>query len=806
MMHDIHVALRSLLRVKAFSAAAVSTLAVGMCGTIVMFTLIEGILLRPLPVRDQERLIIAWKEVRTAGSAEYPFGDREIESVARASRLIERAAGLGRNGVGRSVVSDAAVSDYANVATVTGAFFEVLGVQPVLGRALVPTDDKEGVEHVVVLSSGFWRRRYGASHEVIGRRLTLDDQPFTVVGVMPGDLDVPRDVEIWRTTHSFASTGPFGDAARREVNLIARLRPGVTIQQAASEIVSLSEQLEADLPATAERGLVPVVRPFSDIVLGQIRTPLLALFAAVALVLLIASANVANLLVMRGESRRAELAVQVALGASPGRIARQLLAESLILTVVGGLIGCLAAWWSLQALVAFIPGGLPRVESVHPDITVVLFSAAVILLTALLTGLAPARASLRADVVAPLRAGGRGATGRRSPWGRALVVAQVGLAVAVVAAAGLLVRSVLKLQAVDLGLPADRLGLVDLHIPPAKYAQRSSYATFLDQAIAALQSGSVIAAATPVNLSPFTGYGWDLPRWSAEGQNEQQGMANPSLDIESIHSNYFATMQVTIIRGRAFTEGDRERAMPVAIVSDDVAERTWPRQNPLGKRLKMGGIESREPWLTVVGVAVRTRYRTVLTPRPTLYLPAAQFQMTATMLVVRTNASLEAVASFARERIRSIDAEVQVMRVARFDDMLARPLAGPRFTSFLLSVFAAAALFLSTIGLYAVMSAFVRQREREIAVRLALGATIREVRRFVLAEALRLAGLGVAIGLAGAIAATRVLRGILFEVHPLDPSTLMAAILLLLCASALASYLPLRRATRLDPIVALRAP
>jgi putative ABC transport system permease protein len=806
MIHDMRIALRSLWRVKAFSVAAALTLAIGVCGTTVLFALIEGVLLRPLPVREQDRLIIAWKEVRTSGSAQYPFGDREIESVAKASQLIERAGGLTRNGAGRIVMSDRDVSDYANVAEVTGDFFDVLGVKPVIGRTLLATDDKDGAEDVVVLSSGLWRRRYGASPDIVGRRVTLDDQPFTIAGVMPADLDVPSGVDVWRTTHSVAATGPFGDAVRREVNLIARLRQGVTVEQARQEITVLSERLELERPPTASHGLVPVVRPFADVVVGHVRTPLLALFVAVSLVLLIASANVANLLLVRGEARRAEIALYAALGAGPGRIARQLLAESLILAVAGGLVGFVIAWWSLHSVVALVPGGLPRAESVRLDRTVAWFATGVILLAALLVSLVPARTSMRADVMSPLRGGGPSVAGSSSHRGRrTLTIAQVALAVAVVAAAGLLVRSVLKLQSVDLGFPVHRLALLELHIPPAKYVQRQWQTQFLDQAVAALQSGSVVAAATPINPSPFTGQGWDLPRWTADGQDELQGTANPSLDIESIHPNYFTTVQVPIVRGRAFAEADREGSMSVAIVSEDVADRTWPGANAIGQRLKMGGIGSREPWLTVVGVAARTRYRTVLAPRPTLYLPAAQFQMTAMKIAVRSDASLDVLAAFARERIQRIDPDVRVMSVASFDEMLARPLAEPRFTSFLLTVFAAAALLLSTIGLYAVLSAFVRQREREIALRLALGATVRGVRRFVLTEALRLCGLGVTIGLVGTVAATRVLRGILFDVHPLDPSTLMTAVVLLLGASALASYLPLRRATRLDPVVLLRS-
>jgi predicted permease len=803
---DFRFACRGLWRAKAFTGAAVLTLVLGVAGTTVMFALIQGVLLRPLPMHEQDRLIVAWKEVRTSGSARYPFGNTEIESIAEASQLLEKAAGVTRNGAWRSVVTDNGVSSYANVGLVTGGFFDVLGVQPILGRTLTLADEKEGAENVIVVSSGFWQRRYGGSREVLGRRLTVDEQSFTIVGVMPPDLDYPTGVEVWRTTSSVPTSGPFGDSARREVNLIARLRPGVTIEQASSEITALSQRLEADAPAGAVRGLVPVVRPFLDVVVGDVRAAMLALFAAVGLVLLIASANVANLLLMRGESRRAELAVRAALGAGRGRLVRHVLAESIILSVLAGAVGFAGTWWSLQALVTLLPDGLPRLESVRIDGMVVLFSIAVVFVTALLAGLGPGLLSMPADLVSQLRTGGRGVTGSAATHGRrTLVIAQVALAVTIVAAAGLLIRSVLRLQSVDLGLPADRLVMLDLHVPQAQYVERRQHAQLLGEMIAQLEAVSAISAVTPVNVSPFSGQGWDVPRFTAEGQSDEEADSNPSLNLESVHPNYFETFEIPLLRGRTFTAADREGTLDVAIVSEDVAARTWPGENAVGKRLKMGHPSSQNPWYTVVGVAALTRYREVASRRPTLYLPAAQFQMTATMLVLRTTASIDLVASLARERVGTVDPDVRVMRVAPFLDMLDRPLARPRFNAFLLGVFGTVAVLLSAVGLYAVMAAYVRHRHQEIAVRLALGATASGVRRLVLAEAMRLAGLGAVLGLAGAMVSTRLLRGMLYEVDPLDPFAIAGAALLLIGVSAVASYLPARRATRIDATAMLRS-
>ena len=805
LQQDLRYACRLLWHAKAFTGAAVLTLALGIAGTTVMFALIQGVLLRPLPVNDQDRLIVSWREASTGGSARYPFGDAEIKAVAEASQLLVSAAGVTRNGVERTVLTEKGQSSYANVALVTGGFFDVLGVDPLLGRTLSVDDEPDGAESVVVISSGLWRRQYGGVRDAIGRRVTLGESSFTIVGVMPPDLDYPTGAEIWRPTSSVPTTGPFGNAARREVNLIARLRSGVSVEQATSEISSLSQRLDEGAAANAMRGLVPVVRPFADVVVGDIRVTMLALFGAVGLVLLIASANVANLLLLRGQARKSEMALRSALGAGRARILLQVFAEGLVLSMLAGIVGFVVAWSSLQSLVALVPNGLPRVESIRIDQSVVLFALVVSFVTALLAGATPALLALRTDLAYPLRSGAPSiAAGTSAAGRRTLVVAQVALAVTVLAAAGVVIRSVLKLQTVELGMPADRLMLLDLHLPRG-YDERQQRGQFLEEAISQLEAVPTIAAATPVNVPPFSGQGWDLPQFTAEGQGYDQSTANPSLNLESIHPNYFETFQVPILSGRAFTIADRAGALEVAIVSADLAAQVWPQVDPIGKRMKLGPIDSRFRWYTIVGVAGQTRYRTVLGPRPTLYLPAAQFQMTATMLAVRSTARLELLTSLASDRFRAIDPDVRLMRVMPFADLLARPLARPRFNAFLLGVFGFTALLLSTTGLYAVLAASVRQRAREIAIRMALGATATTVRRMVAAEASRLAAVGVFIGMGSAAVATRSLRGILFEVEPLDPLSIISAVGLLLGATALAAFVPVRRATGADIVTVLRS-
>jgi predicted permease len=805
--HDLRLAWRGLLRAKGFTGAAVLTLAVGSAGTTAMFALIQGVLLRPLPVRQQDRLVVAWKDLGSTGAAHWPFRAPQIDVISRESRVLESVAGISYYDPSPFATVENGLASSITGAAVAGDFFRVIGVPPTLGRVLNRADNVMGAESVLVITHGLWQRRYGGSRDVIGRRLMVSERPFTIVGVMPPDVECPHGVEAWMTVAASASTvtnPAFREGVLRDVDLLARLRPGATIEQARSELLGLTTRMEADAPPDAVRGWTPVVRSYEDVVVGSARPALLVLFGAVGLVLLIASANVANLLLLRGEARRPELAVRAALGAGPGRLARQLLAESLLVALAAGGVGLGITWWTLRALVALVPDGLPRAASVRIDAGVVLFTLAVAFLTAALAGLAPALSLARADLVAYLRSGGRGATGRSMRHGRrALVVAQVALAVTVVAAAGLLTRSLLRLQTVEMGLAADRLVFVRLALPKAKYADAGRHLQFLKDVVAQLEAAPFIGGATPVNTPPFAGTGgWDAPEFTVEGQSA--AVTNPSLNLESVHPNYFETFEVALVRGRAFTEADRQGAPYVAVVSEDVAARTWPGEDPIGKRIKLGNLAFADPWRTVVGVARPTRYRELARLRPTLYLPAEQFIAAAEMLVLRTASPLVLVGGLVRDRVRAVDPEVQVTQVAPFRELLQGPLARPRFNAFLIGVFGMAALLLAAIGLYAVMAAYVRQRYTEIGVRVALGATASDVRGLVLGEGLRLAGLGTAMGLVGALVATRLLRGLLFGVHPLDPASLLAAALLLVGVSVLASYLPARRAARVDPITLLR--
>ncbi len=789
------------------------TLAIGMAGATVMFTLVRGILLRPLPVPDEDRLVASWRVPPTGLATHIPYRASDIESLDRESRSFAAVSGVGYNGAFDQTWEDGGRILSARTAVVMGGFFHVAAVAPVLGRALAGDDDRRGGPKSVVLTHAAWQRLFGGSPDVVGRVLVSRSHAFTIVGVMPADFEYPRGVEFWTTRSALADADTnraYQLGLMRDVELLARLRPGVTLEQASSELVSMMTRLDAEAPPGDAGGFSnfrPVVRRYKDVVVGDIDRALVVLFAAVGLILAIAGANVANLLLMRGETRRSELAVRAALGASRGRLVAELIAESLVVALLAAATGLVLSHWSLQTVTTLVPDGLPRLAAIRTDATVVVFATVVAFVAAMLAGLAPALAASRIDLVRQLRAGGRGATGAASARGRRLLVAaQVALAVTVVASAGLLGRSLQRLQTADMGLASDRIVFAELEVPRDRYADQVRRGQFLDAVTTRIGAATGIDSVTPLNVQPFAGAtGWDVPRFTAEGQTADQVALNPALNFEAVYVPYFPTLGVAIVRGRAFTDADRDGSSRVAIVSDAVAAATWPGQDPIGKRLRFGGVASKNEWLTVVGVAGTTRYRELATPRPTLYIPAKQFMDSARMLAIRTAAPPELVAGVVREAVQAADPAVRVTRIAPYSEYLRVPLAWPRFNTLLLVVFAGAALLLSAIGLYGVMAASVRQRHGEIGVRLAIGATPADVRRLVLGEGLRLSLIGAIAGLALAFAATRVLRGLLFETEPLEPATLLAAAAILVGAALLASYMPARRATRIDPVEALRA-
>jgi putative ABC transport system permease protein len=807
---DIRYAVRTLTRSPGFTAAAVLILAIGLTGTIAMFTLVNGVLLSPLPVRAEEQLVVGWRGLLDAGARRWPFSVADLDLLRRESRLLSGVAGVGYNDPWPMLVEDGAESTVVRAARVTGDFFNVLGVDPLVGRSLGIEDDREGAENVLVLTRQLWQTRFGGRPEVVGRRLIVGGLPFTIVGVMPGDVEHPRHVEAWMTVSGMQSTTSSRmarQAMSTELDMVARLRSGVTAAQAGDELRTLAAALDALGPAGAGgRGFVPQLQAYREFVIGDVRTALQILFAAVGLVLSIACANASSLFLVRGDARRTEFAVRAALGAGRGRILRQLLIEGVLLTALAGVLAVGASLVLVPAALAWVPDGLPRVEAVQIDRAVVAFSIGLAGIVAILATALPGMASARQEIVEELRGSGRASEPRgRLAWRRVMVAGQVALAVVALAGVGLVIGTLANLRTEARQLATDQLVMAPLVIPQAKYVDRAKWRELVTALTEAVQADGRVAAATPVNATPFTGTGWDVPIMTAEGQSDAEAKANPPLNLEEIHPGYFRTFEVPVIRGRAFTADDRADTPRVAIVSADVAARVWPGENPIGKRVKWGTPTSSAEWLTVVGISAPTRYRDLRTAWPTLYVPALQMLGGADQIAVRTSMPVGQVAELVSARLRLLDPDVQLMPPQPFAALLDEPLSRPRFYSALMTAFGLVGVVLAAIGLYGVIAASVRLRRREIGIRMALGAEARDVRRIVLVDGGWLVGTGVVCGLAASLLVTRTMRGLLYGVHPLDPTALMGAVAGIVVVSAVALAVPLRAAIRVDPADVLRA-
>ena len=805
--HDLRLAWRHLRIGRGGAVAAVIALTLGIAASTAMFALVDGVLLRPLPVRDQASLAVVWRQPRGTNSSHVPFTAASIDALNRNSNTLDGAAGVGWLGAGPIVAEERGEATSLRVAPVTGRFFDVLGAAPALGRTLSRRDDLSGAPRTLVISHGTWQRRYGGAVNVIGRGLVIGQQPFVIVGVMPPGLDFPRGTEAWVTVAALASIAAndtFKEAVTHELDAIVRFRAGVTAVQADEELRTLLPRI-APASLTLPGELRPVFRRFDDAVVGEARPTILALFGAMALVLLIASTNVATLLLMRGEARVPELAMRAALGASRGRLAWQLMFESVLLGAASGVVAAPVSAILLSVGLSWAPPGLPRLDAVAIDDRVLIFCGLVALITGVAAALVPTFTIVRGQLATRVAAHGRTTADTAARTGRrVLVTAQLALAVTVVATSALLARSLLQLQAVDTGLDVDHLVVASLAVPQATSSDRARLLRLLNDLVARLEASAPVVAATPINVRPFSGVGWSVPAFVAEGQDPTRASANPPLDLETVHPGYFATLGVQVVRGRPFAPGDREGAPAVGIVSEDVAARTWPGQDPIGHRLKMGDAASKGDWLTVVGIARPTRYRDLTRQRPVLYVPAEQLIVAAQALAIRTSASLADTATAVRAVVRAVDPAIEVTAVQSLDSLRQEPLARPRFTASLSASFALAALVLSAFGVFAITAASVHQRRSELRVRMALGATPADVRRLILTEGVSLAAIGTAVGLAGAMAAAQALTDLLYNVRSTDASSLAAATAVLFLASLLASLIPAVRAGRLNPVAALR--
>ena len=801
LLHDLRVGTRTLRRTPGFALAAVLTLALGIGLATAVYTVAQALLLRRLPVAAQERLVLLTGRTPDGRMDSYPIGHQGTQEFARRSRSLSAVAAVAYEGAVPFTVREEGAPTRLRRAFVSGNYFDVLGARPVLGRALQPDDDVRGAAPVMVLSHRTWQERFGGRADALGRRVTMHENglTYTVVGVMPQGLDYPRGTDFWAAILPSTSEE---NLPRMAYHVLGRLAPGAGAEEARQEMTAWFHR--ADGPPHEKR-IDGVARLLPELVLGDTRPAVLAFAAASALLLLITCINVANLLLVRGLGRAREMAVRSALGAGRRRVVTQLLGENLVLAALGGALGLVVAAGAVRLFVLTAPADLPRLDEIALDGGVLAAAVGVTALAMLLFGLAPALLTSRVGAQEVLRAGTRQAGGRRSRLGaEALVALQVALAVVVLSAAGLIGRSLLELQRADLALESRGLLVAELALQQDRYPAPPQQLAMLEQLLPAVAALPGVEAASPVVAAPFAGNaGWDgRPR--AEGQTDEQASTNPYLNMEVVVPDYFATIGAPVRRGRGFTDADRRGAAPVVILSESAARHYWPDGDPIGRRLAMGpGMENA---LTVVGVVPDTRYRDLRDARASIYFPLQQspFPFAPTNLVVRTAGEPSAVIPSLRRLLAERAPGVTLANAVSFESLLARPLAQPRLNALLLAAFAGAAMLLAAVGLFGVLATMVRQRTRELGVRLALGATAGDLRRLVVGRGLAIAAVGGAVGLLGAVAANRLLEAMLYGVSPTDPATLAAVTLLLLVVAAVATLLPARAGARVDPAVALR--
>jgi predicted permease len=801
-LRDIRFGARSLRRRPGFAAVVVLTLAVGIGGTTAIFGAVHGVLLSPLPYREPERIITVWTSDRIEG--------REQDDVAPGNFLDWRERQ-------RSFATFAAAQPFSmdyvgpngpeHLGTwlVTEGFFETFGVRPLLGRVFMPEEYIAGRNNVAVIGEEVWRSRFNADRSIIGRQLTLDSIPRTIIGIMPRSFRFPPEREVWQP-QVFESRDK---TARRATYLtvVGRLAPGVTLAGAQSDLGAVSAQLAREYPRT-NTGVGVNLVPLPEQMVGHVRSALLILLGAVGLVLLIACGNVAGLLLARAVQREREVAVRVALGAGRGRILRQLAAESLVLAMAGGIAGLIVAFGGLAAIRALGPETLPRLDELAIGPAVLAFAMATTLGAAVVFGIAPAVHATPTDVRARLAAGSaRSGAGRpRRRLQNGFVVVQFALALVLLVGAGLLVRSFVSLLRVERGFDPHNVLAVTIQ-SWGYFRSPERRAGFVREAAERLAALPGVQAAGMTSSLPFApAIGQAESGFEVEGRPPASPDQAESVAASAVTSGYFAALRIPLRRGRHFAATDVASAAPVAIVSEALVRRHWPDESPLGKRIKLSGGGSPPPLRTIVGVVADVRHGGLHEPpRPTVYVPHAQSPTGANAFVIRTTGDPLAALGQVRATFREINAAMPLASTTTLESLLDDSLRERRFHLALLGAFAVVALLLAALGVYGVMSHATSERTHEIGVRMALGARGADVLAMVMRQGATLAVAGAIGGLLGAAAVTRLLRGMLFGVTPLDPVAYVVAGALLLVAAALACYLPARRAARLDPVRALRA-
>jgi putative ABC transport system permease protein len=805
LLQDLRYGLRTLAKNPGFTAIVIAALALGIGANSAIFSVVDAVLLRPLPFKNPNQLVMLWENAThmgfprdTPSPANFLDWQKQATSFTGMAAMSERSFNL--TGVGEP--------ERLEGRRVSANLFELLGVSARLGRTFVQEDDKPGT-HVVLVSHALWQRRFGSDPGVIGRAVTLNGESYTVVGVMPPFVQLPgfenRNDQLW-----VPIAFPAEEAAERGnhfLEVIARLKPGVELKQARAEMDAIAGRLEQQYPTYNKRRGAVVV-PLHEQVVGEIKPALLILLGAVGFVLLIACTNVANLLLARAAVRQKEIALRLALGASRSRLTRQFLTESVLLALFGAGLGLLLALAGIQILKTFIPVSIAQVETIAIDGRVLIFTVFVALVTGIAFGLVPAIQGSHFNLNDTLKEGGRDSAGgsKGNRIRGLLVIAEVAVSFVLLIGAGLLINSFLHLRNLDPGFRSDHLLTMKLNLSEVKYPDRERRAAFFDEVMRRVhQLPGVQSAAVAGNL-PLT-YNGDSMSISVEGVPDPPPDQHPDVIFRAIGPGYFATMGIPIVRGRDFTDQDNGDSKDVVIISEKTAQQFWPGQDPIGKRLKPGLSTSSSPWREVIGIVKDVRQNDfVASPKRQMYFTYRQLKnIAANALVVRTSIEPMSLAIPVRNAIWSVDKDQTVADIDTMDHIVAKAVARQRFSMLLLGLFAALALLLASIGIYGVMSYSVAQRTREIGIRIALGARRVDVLQMTVKQALKLVGAGMIIGLAAAFLLTRALASLLFGISATDPITFIGISVVLLAVAILASYVPALRATRVDPITALRA-
>jgi putative ABC transport system permease protein len=803
---DMRYGFRTLRKRPGFTVVAVIALALGIGANTAIFSVVNELLLSPLPYANAEQLVMVWEHNRprdvhqnVVSTANFLDWREQSQSFADMAAFYDARFNLTGSGEPFEIPAQVATEN----------IFSLLGVEPILGRNFTREDVAPDAPSVVILGYGLWQSRFGADPSIVGKTITLNGSSATVVGVLPAGFQwfikkgslTDKPAELWTP---FIFTEQHRVRRGRFISSVARLKPGVSPAQAQAEMTTIGARLEQQYPALNTGWGVEVV-PLREQFVGDVRPALWILLGAVGFVLLIACANVANLLLARAAARHREIAVRTALGASRLRIIRQLLTESVLLSVLGGALGLMLAWWGIGALAALSPSDLINLENVSLNLSVLSFTLLVSLLTGIIFGLVPAFEATKLNLTESLKEGDKGASGnaRTRRLRNAFVIAEMALALVLLTSAGLLIRSFMRLQTVNPGFEADRLLTMRVVLPGRKYREEYQRVGFFKQAVERINRLPGVESAGAVSFLPFAGIG-AATGFTVEGRPEPEAGQRPTTDVRVTDAGYFRAMNIPLISGRVFTEQEATEKRNVAVINDAMARKHFAGEDPLGKRVTVRMGENPAPTM-IVGVVGDVKHRSLdQEVKPMVYWPHPELAYTTMTIVVRTQGEPLGLAAAAQREIQAIDAEQPVSDIRTMEQLLAASVARARFNTLLLGIFAALALVLAAVGIYGVMAYSVTQRTREIGIRIALGARGADVLKMIIGQGMTLALIGVCLGLVASFALTRLMSSLLFGVSATDPLTFTGVSLLLAAVALLACYIPARRATKVDPMVALR--